>query len=335
MMAVQLDEAREFLARDTVAHDRLAFILLDNAAEVIMRRYIEVKLSPNMFWERLRDRWKEILAKDPGNAEARRQLDEVNREIVSKRARKSLTDKFDAKVDFICTRGHIQESEARVLKKLHWYRNELYHRDHIRPQTIRSACLLYFDMTCDLFEGLQQSQDMILTMHYKAPLALRKFSPSGTDRYPEVGEITAWLRAGLGIDDVSLREALSAHLEARLDALEATVSRARDLLFGTLPEIATTLPWRQLVVHLAQWKEEQLPGSFEELLAAEVKYSEADLANWKQMADGLQNATSRVEQFEMFADTEDAFEPFEELMATLELRINLEIEHEVDLMRGK
>lgn len=71
MTAVQLDEARGFLARGTVSHDRLAFILLDNAAEVIMRRNIEVELSGNMLMERIRDRWKEILADDPGNAEAR------------------------------------------------------------------------------------------------------------------------------------------------------------------------------------------------------------------------------------------------------------------------
>ena len=124
-------------------------------------------------------------------------------------------------------------------------------------------------------------------------------------------------------------------LSAHLDALEATVSRVRDLLFGTLPELAPRLPWRQLVVHLAQWKGEQLPDSFEVLLAAEVKYSEADLAAWRQMADGLQNVVERVEQFAAFADTEDAFEPFEELMTALDLRFDLEIQHEVDLKRGK
>ena len=45
MMAVQLEEASAFLARGTVSHARLAFILLDNAAEVIMRRGIEVRLA--------------------------------------------------------------------------------------------------------------------------------------------------------------------------------------------------------------------------------------------------------------------------------------------------
>ena len=48
MTAVQLDEARNLLDRGTVSHARLAFILLDNAAEVIMRRNAEVELDGNM-----------------------------------------------------------------------------------------------------------------------------------------------------------------------------------------------------------------------------------------------------------------------------------------------
>ena len=72
------------------------------------------------------------------------------------RVRRELSRNFDASVDFIRGRGGIRETEARVLKKMHWYRNELYHRDRLRPETIRSACLLYFDLTCALFERLPQ-----------------------------------------------------------------------------------------------------------------------------------------------------------------------------------
>ena len=67
-------------------------------------------------------------------------------------------------------------------------------------------------------------------------------------------EIAASLRSGLGIDDVSLKKALVGAPDGRLDDLEAAVSRVQDMLFGTLPELAPTVPWRQLVVHLAQWR---------------------------------------------------------------------------------
>jgi soluble cytochrome b562 len=133
MMAVQLDEASAFLAEGSVSHARLAFILLDNAAEVIMRRNVEVHLTHNKAMERVLRQWKEILERDPADAEARRHHDEVAREVVPRSARKTLAWSFDPKVDFIRDRGDIQETESRVLKKLHRYRNELYHRDRVRP----------------------------------------------------------------------------------------------------------------------------------------------------------------------------------------------------------
>lgn len=335
MMAVQLDEARGFLARGTVTYARLAFILLDNAAEVIMRRNLEREMAHNSRLEQIRDAWKELVAESPDNAEAKRQLREAQSEVVSKRTRKALADGFDPKVDFIRDRDGIHATEARVLKKLHRYRNELYHRDHMRPETILSACLLYFDLTCTLFERLPQAQFSTVTLHMQAPPELRKFCPAGTDAYPEVEQVTAGLRSGLGVDDAGLMEALAGHLTARLDDLDAAASRVEGLLFGDLPQHASSVPWRQLVVHLAQWDGEELPGSFDELLAARVRYGEGDLAVWRQMVAGARDAVGRLELFAAFADTEDAFEPFEERMMALDLRLALEIQRDVDMYLGK
>ncbi|GAA2522951.1 hypothetical protein GCM10010201_21440 [Pilimelia columellifera subsp. columellifera] len=38
LMAVQLQEAKDLLERETAVHARLAFVLLDNAAEIMMFR---------------------------------------------------------------------------------------------------------------------------------------------------------------------------------------------------------------------------------------------------------------------------------------------------------
>jgi hypothetical protein len=335
MMAVQLDEARGFLIRDTVAHARLAFILLDNAAEVMMRRNVEAALSGNKFLEQIRDRWQEILAEHPDDTDARRQHDEVNSQVVSKRTRKGLAEKFDAKVDFIRDGGEIEETEARVLKKLHKYRNELYHRDHIRPQMIRSACLLYFDLACTLFERLRQSDFSIVTFHMQAPPALRKFSPPETVAYPDASQIAAVLRSELGIDDTGLRTAIITHLTTRLDALEATLAQIQDMLFGGLPELAPSGPWRKAAIHAAQWPGKEPPGSFDELLDTKFQYEEADLTLWRQQAESLHEASDKLGLFAAFADTEDAFEPFEEQVMALEMDIDRDIQREVDMRRGK
>lgn len=337
IMAVQLDEAKAFLARGTVSHARLAFILLDNAAEVIMRRNVEVRLMLNPVMERLLERWKEILKQHPDNAEAQRQHDETARKVVPRSMRKKLAHLFDAKVDFIQRQGDLQETEARVLKKLHWYRNELYHRDHIRPETVRSACLLYFDIACTLFERL--SQDVISTTastHLEVPQTLKKFNADeAATGYPTEGQITATLRADLGIDEVGLKEILAAHLASRLDALDEAISRVEKVLFAAGVELMPSGPWRRATIHLAQRQDEAFPDSIEELLATPVQYSEADLAGWRQKVADLREAGDRLELFAAFADVEDAFEPFEEQMTDLDVRVEHEVERELDLQRGK
>jgi hypothetical protein len=44
-MTIQLEEAKALIERNSAAHGRLAFILLDNAAEVLMLRNVEALLS--------------------------------------------------------------------------------------------------------------------------------------------------------------------------------------------------------------------------------------------------------------------------------------------------
>lgn len=335
MMAVQLEEASAFLARGTVSHARLAFILLDNAAEVIMRRGIEVRLAGNMFMERVLNQWKEILERDPTNAEAQRQHDEVESEVVPRATRRELARSFDAKVDFLRERGDIQETDSRTLKKLHRYRNELYHRDRVRAETVQSACLLYFDVACALFERLRQSHLGIVTLHMETPPALRKFNAGQAKGYPTEGQIAAVLRSRLGIDDVSLKEALVSHLTGRLDDLYETISRSQRALYGAVIKLAPSGPWRKATIHLAQWEKDDPPASFDELLAAPVRYREADVAAWRQKVSGMREISGRLELFAAFADIEDAFEPFEEMVTDLDVRIGLEEQREMDLQRGK
>src|SRR6266496_4702074 len=208
MMTVQLEEAKGFIERDTVVHARLAFILLDNAAEVLMRRNVETILSGNRMLEGILSQWKEILTQtdDP---EARRHHDEVEQKVISKRKRIQLANLFPVKVNFIREHGGITTTEARVLNKLHQYRNELDHRDHIRLNIIQSACLFYFDVVCSLFEKLEQYDLVPVTLMMTAPPVLQKYNPAGTTRgYPSEEMIAQHLRSGLGLDDASLAEAL-------------------------------------------------------------------------------------------------------------------------------
>jgi hypothetical protein len=170
----------------------------------------------------------------------------------------------------------------------------------------------------------------------EAPPALRKFKARETAKgYPTEGQIAATLRAGLGIDEASLKEALAGHLTGRLDDLDETISRAESSLFGAIAELAPSGSWRQAIIRLAQWEKMSLPGSICELLATPVRYGAADLVAWRQKVTELREVSGRLELFAAFADIEDAFEPFEQLMTDLDVRIELEEQREMDLRRGK
>jgi hypothetical protein len=82
---------------------------------------------------------------------------------------------------------------------------------------------------------------------------------------------------------------------------------------------------------LAQWENEGLPETIEELLAVHAPYSEADLTAWRQQVAGLEEAGDRLELFAAFADIEDAFEPFEEKVTDLDMRVEHAVERELDL----
>lgn len=191
-------------------------------------------------------------------------------------------------------------------------------------------------MACTLFERLAQSQFTIVALHMEAPPALRKFNARETaEGYPTEGQIAATMRAGLGIDEASLKEALVAHLTGRLDDLDETISRAESSLFGAIAELAPSGPWRKSIISLAQWEKESVPGSIDELLATQVRYGGADLAAWRQKVTELREVSGKLELFAAFADIEDAFEPFEEQLTDLDVRIDLEEQREIDRRRGK
>jgi hypothetical protein len=85
-----LEEAKRFIEQDTATHARLAFILLDNAVEILMFRNIEVLLSSNDWDEQLLRLHDEILER-ADNQEIRLSRDELAGQIVHKRRRRELT----------------------------------------------------------------------------------------------------------------------------------------------------------------------------------------------------------------------------------------------------
>lgn len=334
MMTVQLEEAKALIEHDTIIHNRLAFILLDNAAEVLMRRSIEVLLSANRRLEGLAKQWEEVFA-NTDDPDVRRRGNELKQQVVPRAKRAELSRSFPAKVHFLQERECIEATVGRVLKKLHQYRNELYHREHLPLGTVRTACLLYFEVVCSLFESLRQNDLIVVTLHMTPPQVLAKYNPPGTTTgYPTKGMIVQALRAGLGIEGESLKDILIEHLTNRLDEIDRNIERAQTEVFPGFSKVFPMGPWKDAIVRLAQVHENDLSESLEDLLNLELRYRVNDLDQWRCGVADLQDVEGKLELFAAFADVENSFEEFEAQVNDLELRIQLEEQMADEIRHG-
>ena len=140
VVADQILEAKRLLRSSEFSHLRIALLLLDNAAETLIGRTIrDMRVVP-------------LTERQIRRARARMSDEEF-------RSWKALFGhqmpwECGEKVDFIVQKGMIEHPVGRVLKAIHRYRNEAYHRDTIRPQTIRSAVTVLFDLVTDLLVQL-------------------------------------------------------------------------------------------------------------------------------------------------------------------------------------
>mgnify|MGYP006928160619 CR=1 FL=1 len=117
----QIAHCKELIKKDEISYLRMALILLDNAAEVLMQRKVEEEFS----WEDFRKPWQENAKKLNFPI-----TDPLSRPLTSDKKRKKIESYFDEKAKFLSKeKGLIDPSVAQVLKILHRYRNEVFHRD--------------------------------------------------------------------------------------------------------------------------------------------------------------------------------------------------------------
>jgi hypothetical protein len=319
-LVVQLEVAKSLLQSRSAPHARIAFILLDNAAEVMMVRNIEATLFFNSINERILERLRELL--DHANStELHAMYTELKDKVIPKEERKKLERYFDEKVKFLTSQKILDPAEGSVLTKLHKYRNEMYHRDRLRPETVFTASLLYFELCCSIFErGDGHIIGYTLATSNPLPPAIARYNPSSqsskADLTPSLSRIADSLRLGLHLDEAGLREKLKTHLKSRLHTIAIQIAKIGQHL-GVGEDI---------VVRLAYLHEELPPGDFDSLMVAKVPHSTRDLKKWLQEVEKLDDRDDKLSMFRIFSEIEDEFEPLEILVRDLAARVDYEIE---------
>lgn len=124
LVVEQLDRAATELSVDHPLNARIALILVDNAAELIIHR-----------------RCNDLVRAD-------RRLS--NPTLTPAKRRAILGHSFDEKIKFLRRNGELSEGERHFIGELHSHRNALYHVGLTNDDIIRPLAVTYFELACDL-----------------------------------------------------------------------------------------------------------------------------------------------------------------------------------------
>lgn len=147
LVVVQLDECKRLMTKPELSYQRLALLLIDNAAEVIMAHRLKNQLYRNQVSNTVLD----TEARYPGSMDPI-VVEDARRKFVSKKEQRDIERNFGKKVDRLVAWGEMGSPLGAGLKRLHAYRNEAYHQGRSRPETLRHAVRIYFQMVCSLLE---------------------------------------------------------------------------------------------------------------------------------------------------------------------------------------
>ena len=320
LIIVQFEEVKRLIGIGRVPQLRLALILLDSAVELIMHRMAEAELEFERYpFDRL-EKLRRLLrmrqsdvpfnrrmaAAGPSDAQLRAEIQELEETITSKTQRKKIRRDFRAKLDCLVEKNRLPEDLAPVLKKLHDYRNETYHRDQHRVQVIRTAVLIYFAAACTVLDHYRP--EMLLDGDPLGP-ELTSLQGDVADR-PEPFELphraALQLREEVGLDFAAVRTALVEHLLGRLYDIESGLSHIEENIpSGAIPGDG---------IRMMQIEEDDMEAVFKKEVLRSRSYSLSmnDIRTWIERATAMHGLDDKHALFAEFAALEDAFEDLEQ-----------------------
>lgn len=326
-VVVQLVEAKRMAQYRDDAHGRLALLLLDNIVETLFYRQTSYLLS-------LEDFERRTVAGLEGRQDLPDDLakmrDETLANLTSKNQRKKIDREFDAKADYLVHHELVEATDARVLKKLHQYRNEAYHRDQVRQSTLETAVGIYFWLACHLFAALPVHS----IVYGHVPKGLEQFlSPGRSKRvssdFPK--DVAQQLLADYRLTDEDVSDLLSEHLLSRLAEIRDNLNYVADnSLSGRDTSAAEFLHIIQIENDLGfGWLKPEV------IRAQPVKYEMKDLDRWERRSCNIAKTRPMLKAFTEFANIEDEFEGLEHRVTDRVIALDDAINLEIDRLRGK
>jgi hypothetical protein len=323
-VVIQLEECKRFILGAKVSYLRLALLLLDNAAEILMHRRVADELAHDEFYVKLHRTIDSVPASPAEKEAARKRLGYTP---LSEKRKKALAWSFEEKARFLSQeKRDLPEPAARILCYLHRYRNEAYHRDHVRPGSVRPATLILFEIVCDLLLCLPSSWSYSSDGDYGW---LEKYGVhplrGGIRGTPQ---IVSELKKGLPLDVEDLRTSLTTHLNDRIDEIVEGIHFVSEPRAGEEETLKALQLWSQDRTRNPYLRDQ----TFHDF---RPRYTMASLQRWRERIDEIGAIDEKLTLFESFADLEQEMEPLESLVSEVVALVDQATQLAIDIERGK
>jgi hypothetical protein len=282
----QVEEAKNYLLGGSLLQLRLALILLDNAAELIMHRELEYQFARDEHWM---PKW------EPARTEWMRS--ERSPKYTEEELKKS-EQEFEPKLRILYLRlGRISEDDRKVLCVCHKHRCEAFHRGHIRTQLLGQVCRLLFLTVAELTLKLpfrsyllpgpnEDNEDTAFLVRFGIPDPYKLGTDEGRQRLRDR------LVEGVTFEANRFAEALSDDLVQRLDETLGGLASVGETDDNS--KIDENLQhwqfWRELGADLAGAGVRE-PGLGEEFkrwrAAGRAQFTLAKIERWRRMASAI------------------------------------------------
>ena len=300
----QIEEGKRLLLSGTLSRLRLALILLDNAAELIMYRELSYRFAADDYFSRIRD--------------TRKYTDEE---------RRAAEQEFKPMVKILSLKlGMIPAKQAMVLRVCHGIRRDAFHRGETNPAILLPVVRLLFNTVCELARAFPVHSYSIASGIPRGENAefLVRFGLNPYELGDEKGREKIYHKLMEGIAfDTSLPETLSRDLEERIDRTIEGLSYLnndssdRDKLDHNLRH---TQFWRERGAEIARKADEEGRAPKHDLDNAYREWSEnpgprftmGKLERWHKQASAITRAKSPADALAKYRAIEHQLAPLEE-----------------------
>jgi hypothetical protein len=334
-ITVQLLEARRLAEFADVSHGRLALVLLDNAAEVSLRRTAASTMEWAQMYNNAADQLRDV---DPEQDGLQELLAEIGAHTVSRTLAKRVDRDYETLVDFVATRtpDSLPPEHAECLKIVHRYRNAAYHRDAVRADVLGPAVEILLFLCCHLLKTERQIAHQLAPA---PPTVLEFLGESANETgFPAnahsavglAGRVADALLTDLRLNHSEIATALSDHLIGRLNQLENDLDT---IGHGAVP---TPLPITLRFVQQAPKTREEFEAPLaSDFWTRDLAVTEATLADWKSATHELRQLSDARDALRAFAAVERPMEELEKPVSRWIEDIDREEQARIDWLRGK